>query len=382
MPPEKKKIMLFTDWFTPGYKAGGPIRSSLHFVQQMKEGYAIAVFTTDRDLNAPEPYENIIADKWGRFDEGVEVFYCSPEKLSWKFILKQVKTLQPDFIYLNSMYSRYFTVYPLLMRRLGIIEQPIILSPRGMLKASALQFRKSKKKFFLSLLRAMGIHKLVRFHATDTTEQEDIRLHFGHSVAVTTIPNFAGLVKDYPGSSLKNKKELRIVFVGRLHPIKNLDHLLQLLPSVSGSISLTVVGSEEDKSYVAYCKSLISSYPANIQVVFAGELPNNQLPELMEHHHIFALPTRGENFGHAIFEALAEGKPVLISDQTPWRHLVAVKAGWDIDLNRKEAFLAALQQVADFDQQEYDEWSKAAWQHARRFSEQQEVKKLYYNLFQ
>ena len=38
----------------------------------------------------------------------------------------------------------------------------------------------------------------------------------------------------------------------------------------------------------------------------------------------FLLPTGGENFGHAIFEALSCGVPALISDRTPWRDLLRV----------------------------------------------------------
>lgn len=378
---EKPLILVLADWFEPGYKAGGPIRSCLHFVQQMKDKYRLAVLTTDRDLHSDTPYENVITGKWITFDTGIDIFYSSPRLLSYKFILRQVQSLQPDFIYVNSMYSRYFTIYPLLMRRLGIIKQPIILSPRGMLKESALQFRKTKKKFFLAVLRLLGIHRQVRFHATDKTEHDDIRRQFGKNAEITLAPNFGGFVRSYPGAIQKKEKELSIIFVGRIHPIKNLHYLLELLPAVSGNILLTVAGSEEDKNYSVRCKNLVSKYPNHIEVRFTGEIPNRQLPELMRQHHIFALPTRGENFGHAIFEALAEGKPALISDQTPWRNLTAVKAGWDIDLQQKNEFVKTMQEAVDFDQQHYDEWSRAAWQHARQFSQQPDLKDLYYNLF-
>src|SRR5689334_4388168 len=144
-----KTILVFADWFEPGFKAGGPIRSCVHFVHQMKERYNIYVFTTDRDLNDTVPYNNIEPDKWLAYDKEVQVFYCSPPQLSWSNIQKQEKDIQPDFIYLNSMYSRYFTIYPLLMQRLGLISSKIILAPRGMLKESAVQFKSSKKKLFL-----------------------------------------------------------------------------------------------------------------------------------------------------------------------------------------------------------------------------------------
>ena len=52
----------------------------------------------------------------------------------------------------------------------------------------------------------------------------------------------------------------------------------------------------------------------------------------MAANDLFFLPTRGENFGHVIAEALSVGTPVLISDQTPWRKLAAVGLGHDLPL--------------------------------------------------
>jgi glycosyltransferase involved in cell wall biosynthesis len=154
-----------------------------------------------------------------------------------------------------------------------------------------------------------------------------------------------------------------------------------LLSGLHGDITLTVIGNEEDKAYAALCKKLVAGLPGNVQVRFIGEIPNNRLPEYMLRHHIFALPTQGENFGHAIFEALCSGKPVLISDQTPWRNLQASRSGWDIDLVNKKEFENALQLAIDFDQQQYNEWSMGAWQLALRFSQRPDLKEKYFNLF-
>ena len=374
-------ILLFTDWFEPGYKAGGPIRSCVHFVHQMKGRYSIYVFTTDRDLNDKEPYAGVASDSWIEYDKGVKVFYCSPSQLSWGTIRKQINEIRPDFIYLNSMFSRYFTIYPLLMRRLRLMNSKMVLAPRGMLKDSALQFKSSKKKVFLSAFRNLQLHRLIHFHATDTTEEADVQKHFGRKVPVTLASNFPGMVKAYPGSIEKRKNELSVIFIGRLHPVKNLDFLLHSLEQVQGNVTLTIVGNPEDKAYVEKCKSIISNYPPNIQIRFAGEIPNNQLPQIIAQHHIFALPTQGENFGHAIFEALSAGKPVLISDQTPWRNLTAVKAGWDLSLEMPGQFTQALQQAVEFDQQEYDGWSYAAWQFVQRFVQESDLQKAYNKLF-
>ena len=376
-----KTILLFADWFEPGFKAGGPIRSCVHFVHQMKDRYAIYVFTTDRDLNDTTPYTNVEADKWVEYNKGIKVFYCSPEKLSWGHIQQQVKSINPDFIYLNSMYSRYFTIYPLLMRRLGLINSKIVLAPRGMLKESAIQFKSGKKKVFLAAFRRMGLHRSIHFHATDKTEVNDVQRYFGAKALVTMASNFPGMIKDYSGSTVKKKGELLVIFIGRLHPVKNLDFLLRALKPVSGNVTLTIVGNAEDEAYVNQCKSIIKDLPSQIQVRVVGEIPNNQVGEIITQHHIFALPTQGENFGHAIFEALAAGKPVLISDQTPWRHLEKAKAGWDIPLQQPEQFTMALQKAVDLDQAGYEALSRGAWQFVREFVQHSELQTAYNNIF-
>ena len=376
-----KTILLFADWFEPGYKAGGPIRSCVHFVHQMKDKYTIYVFTTDRDLNDTAAYGNIESDKWVEYDKGVQVFYCSPQQLSWGHIKQQVKSIKPDFIYLNSMYSRYFTIYPLLMQRLHMIESKIVLAPRGMLKESAVQFKSSKKKLFLRAFRQMRLHRFIHFHATDKTEEIDVKKYFGNNVQLSLASNFPGFINGYPGSIIKKKNELSIIFIGRLHPVKNLDFLLQALKTVKGTISLAIIGNVEDENYVNHCKNLVNSFSPNIQVQFVGEIPNNEIGKIIAQHHIFALPTQGENFGHAIFEALSAGKPVLISDQTPWRNLTKAQAGWDISLQQPDQFTTALQLAVNLEQAEYDTLSRGAWQFVRQFVQQSELQTAYNNIF-
>lgn len=377
----KPVILLFTDWFEPGFKAGGPIRSTLYFVQQMKAQYEVYVFTTDRDIDETAPYKDIVADTWTKFDEDIHIFYCSPALLNWKQIRSTVNDIAPDFIYLNSMFSRYCTIYPLLLKWRGATHAKVVLSPRGMLRGSALQFKPGKKKLFLSLFRLLRLPKRIHFHATDTTEQHDIRKQFGDGVQVTQAANFPGIVPPYTGTVTKTPGSLSIIFVGRVHPIKNLDLLLGLLPQVNGNLLVTIAGSEEDKNYADHCKTIVRSFPNRIRVSFVGEIPNKELPGIIAQHHIFALPTKGENFGHAIFEALAAGRPVLISDQTPWRSLQQAKAGWDVSLQQPEAFVQALQQAVDFNQQQYNEWSAGAWQFVHSFVASSDLRKQYYKLF-
>lgn len=361
----KKKILLFADWYAPGFKAGGPIRSCVNFADNMKGAYDLYVFTSDRDLGSTQPYEGISRGDWFRSDD-VSLYYCPPAKLTWSNIGSQLRALQPDFIYLNSMFSLRFTIFPLLLVRRCCPRAKIILSPRGMLRISAMAFKPAKKKFFLTLLRLLGIARHICFLASDKTEMEDIHRYFGPAAQVTMIPNFPARLPPSPAITAKTPGDLNVIYVGRIHPIKNTDYLLDVMAAVKARVRLTIIGSAEDKAFWQTCQDRIARLPYNITVDYPGELPNDQLPAIIACHHIFALPTRGENFGHAIFEALVLGKPVLISDQTPWRDLQRSGAGWDLPLDDPQGFVRAIEEIAGLDQDVYAGRSKAA----RRFAEE------------
>ena len=378
---ERKKILVLVDWFVPGYKAGGPIRSCVNFARNMQGDYEIFVFTTDRDLGSPTPYEKIQADEWTSCDDGISIFYCSPTNLSWRTIHRQIGAVSPDYIYLNSMFSAKFTIVPLLIDRVSLTKHRIVLSPRGMLRSSAVQFKSAKKKIFLNGFRWLGLHKKVTFLAADDTEARDVQRYFGLHARVTLIPNFPAVLQAASVPIGKDKGDLAMIFIGRIHPIKNLDYLLKVLMEVRATIRLTIVGNEEDIAFWQDCRELIKNLPANITVIYAGEIPNDRLPALTAQHHIFVLPTKGENFGHAIFEALALGKPVLISDQTPWRGLQAAGAGWDLSLDRPEGFRQAIEEAAAFGPEEYQARCLTTWNYIKNYIAQLDLKEEYIKLF-
>jgi hypothetical protein len=89
----------------------------------------------------------------------------------------------------------------------GMIRSSIVLAPRGMLKESALAFKSLKKKCFLFFFRLAGIHRLVKFQATDEQEKKDILKHF-KGAAVELAPNLPGPVADQPEKIIKNRNEL------------------------------------------------------------------------------------------------------------------------------------------------------------------------------
>ena len=71
----------------------------------------------------------------------------------------------------------------------------------------------------------------------------------------------------------------------------------------------------------------------NSNIIFLGPLKPKEVCDVILDSHLLFSPTTGENFGHAIFEAFALGRPVLISDQTPWINLIDIGVGYDLPLD-------------------------------------------------
>jgi glycosyltransferase involved in cell wall biosynthesis len=198
---------------------------------------------------------------------------------------------------------------------------------------------------------------------------------------VEVLPNFPAALTAIGPVPEKEPGEVKLIYIGRIHPIKNLDYLLTVLKEVRTKVKLTIVGSAEDGGYWDKCRQIIKELPQTVEVEWLGEIANDALPAITAKHHILVSPTHGENFGHAILEALSLGKPALISDQTPWRGLTAAKAGWDLPLDSPGRFREAIEQAGAFTQEEYDGWSGSARQYVKKIIDQQDLINNYQKLF-
>jgi glycosyltransferase involved in cell wall biosynthesis len=364
---ERQTILLFTDWYEPGYKAGGPIQSCRNIVDILKGEYEFYIICSDRDLGDKKPYENIPVNEWVKSAGGTNIWYASPNFITGRFIKKIVDGIHPDFVYFNSMYSPLYTLLPLWVLLRNKFNGKIILAPRGMLHKGALKRKYFKKYVFLKLFRFISWHKKVIFHATNKQEQKDILSFFSTKTDITVLDNIPNTSFRQWLPKSKKPNELNCVFISRIHPKKNLHYFIRLLSEIryDGKLNFDIYGVEEDKNYAEDCKHLSSSLGKNIHVEFKGPIPYTQVFGTMQGYHLFVLPTLGENYGHVIYEALSAGDPVLISDQTPWRNLEKEKAGWDLPLLDKDKFKEAIRQAMAWNQEKYDEWSKNAFELAR-----------------
>ena len=101
---DKKKILVFIDWYLPGYKAGGPIQSCSNLIAHLGKEYDFSVVTRDTDYCETIPYANIKSNEWNIVD-GTRVYYFSSDTLNKKNIQHLLNTENYDTVYLNGIFS-------------------------------------------------------------------------------------------------------------------------------------------------------------------------------------------------------------------------------------------------------------------------------------
>jgi glycosyltransferase involved in cell wall biosynthesis len=335
--PEQPTILLLASDCRPGFEANGPTQSLAHIVAALSHRYRFRV------LSRCSPLEE--AGQWRPFLDmdrlAIKAGRWSPGRL-----FRALKANRHDLLVLNSFFDPRFTIYPLLLRRLGLLGSNVLIAPRGEFSPSALSLKPVRKSIYLRLAKLSGLFRNVHFQGTTDDEVMRIRQQLGLNEAVLLGPNvrtsppLPEFVPRPAGSPL------RVAFVGRIAPMKNLVFALECLAAAAIPIEFRIFGIMFDRDYWSGCQRLIEALPAQVKASYDGIIEPARLPDVLARHDLFLLPTLGENYGHAIIDSLLAGTPVLISDRTPWRDLQKSGAGWSLGLDDRAGFLNAIREAA------------------------------------
>jgi glycosyltransferase involved in cell wall biosynthesis len=348
-------ILICCDYFLPGYKAGGPITTLSNLVAAIRERCRVFVITSDRDYLDSMPYHGVDSNGWTDLG-GYMVRYLDRKSISTRGLAEIVSKVDPDSIYLNSLFSYDFSIRLLLARRLYMMKEVRwVLCPRGELNEAALRKGVLKKQLFLTAGKLIRLHDKVTWQATNEHEFSRIRKVIGSNSNVFKVTNLSRFVDEdnIPRLRIKQVGNLSMVFVGRINSHKNLSLLLDAMVHLRGNIHLKIYGPVDDQLYWAKCCHKIASLSNNVRVDYSGVHGRDTVIEAMRWAHLLVLPSRSENFGHVIYEALSVGTPVIVSDKTPWRGLVEKGVGWDCDIKSSDAIVQALTEVILMDQTDW-----------------------------
>ena len=385
-------ILSVVDHYLPGMKAGGPVRSVAHTVERLGPGYRFRLVTRDRDFGDRAPYPGIPRGEWHPVGNA-QALYLPPGETGMRGLRRVINATPHDVLYLNSLFSDRMTFTPLLLRRMGAIPaRPVVVAPRGELHPGALATgtwgrwfpprtvpggvtpRYLKKRLYIRACKAAGLFDGIVWQASSPEEAADVRRWMGEDARVVVAPDL-GAHRPPPPERPHAKEPglLRLAYVSRVASKKNLEGALAFLAEVRGRVEFDVYGPVEEAGYWNDCRRAISRLPANVTARYHGPIEHARVYEVFREHDLMILPTWGENFGHVILEALVEGCPVLISDQTPWRGLERRGVGWDLPLSAPGAFSAVLERCVAMGAEEHREWSRRAAAFGREWAGDEEA---------
>jgi len=286
--------------------------------------------------------------------------FGKPSQSSFKQCLADI---QPLIIYLNGIFSYRFVIIPLLVTNKKKIK--VVVCPRGMLQRGALAGKAMKKKIFLSALKISGLVKHVTWHATNEEEKDDIQRVFGKNSNVTIAKNIPKKPIASVQSPVKFAGRLRLVYLSLIAEKKNLKQIIELVAKATGNITLDIYGPVKDENYWKSCEQEINGSAGKI--IYVGEVRPELVQETFAKYDASIILTKGENFGHALYESLSAGRPLITSHFTPWNSLEEKKAGWNLDISNDDSSLEKLQAIAGMDVDIFSQYCEGAYQLAMEY---------------
>jgi len=253
------------------------------------------------------------------------------------------------------------------------------MAPRGMLQEGALAGKSFKKKVFLFIFKKLRVPNGIVWHATDQQEREDVGNIFGINSQIRVAANIPKPPVAISSVRTKRPGELKMIYLSLIAEKKSLLLILESLRHVKIPIQFDIYGPIKDEAYWHKCELLFSGQIHQIQ--YKGIANPTNVQTLLSTYHLFVLPTKGENFGHAIYEALSVGTPVLISRYTPWGALQELEAGYTVESDNVQDWVSAIEYFIRINNDQFVLMSKKATKLALQYFLKNDFKSAYLDLF-
>jgi glycosyltransferase involved in cell wall biosynthesis len=336
-------ILYATQAYKPAYRIGGPIVSVSATAEELvRRGHRVTVVTAAADLGHPL---DVPLNQPVNVD-GVEVWYFRPDNRFTRklpFISQSanfvycplmpatIERLMPqvDIVHTHAPYT-----FPGLAAGRAAIRyrKPLVYHQRGTYLPAALRYRRLKKRVYISLVERPLMRKASTVVALTRAELQGYR-NLGVQTPCRIIPNGIDVSlyrppRELPSLNLRDDC-LPILFLGRLHPTKGADRLLEAFIRVHARIpkAALVLAGPDQIGLQARFRRLASERRIQEKVWFPGVVTGSLKLALLHRAVLFCLPSHAEGFSMAILEALATATPVLLSPGCNFPEVEAAGAG-------------------------------------------------------
>ena len=310
-------------------KVGGPTKVIYDFVNALNvNGICTTVVTSRKGIIEGE----VDFDQEIKSDNNVLIYFNKLDFGVVKYIYKSIK--EADVIHLTSLFDKY-SIICFFILFLKFRSKRVFWSPRGELNKNALSFGKLKKRILISFYKTiLGNFKRLTFHSTSKLETIDIKNALSPS-SIVEIPN----IFNFPIVN-RYKKKKQMAFVGRIHPIKSLDLLIDaiscstLFKKMRYKLFIAGYYELENEDYYIKLINKVSKLDLSENIELIGHISGEEKRSLFGESELTFLISKSENFGNVVVESLYEGTPVVTSHGTPWELLEDMKCGYWVSADK------------------------------------------------
>ena len=350
------RICLVSSSFYPAKLYGGPIFSTWNLANKLIEkGVEIYVSTTNANGNSRL---NVRTNQFVNEKKNFYIKYYHEElinRLSFTFCFGIWSDIRnADIVYIQYLFH-YTVLFSLLFS--VIQKKKIIICPRGSFSNFTLSNSLSFIKLLWLKLFITPFNKSIHWHATSYLEKEDIIIKYpdakvnivNDSVDFQAFQNCKKysrkqLFKEYLDIDVKYVSNI-FFSLGRLHKIKRFDVLIDafaLYIKKDKYAKLIIAG--EDYGVEEELRKQIINLNIEKSIFLIGPVNFDSKKIFLNNCDFFTLASDFESFGIVVIEALACGKPIVLSNKTPWKDLEKKNCGIFIN-NDKETFYKAFLKV-------------------------------------
>lgn len=274
-----------------------------------QKGNEITLFTTSKNETIDFSFSNNLKIKYYKLSYGKDANFLSID------LMREILTNKFDILHIHQL----STINSLCSNLCGKLSKiPVVVTDHGggWELLNSIPFFTTQLPDLIAAVSYFSLKTLLRF----VPQKKSLILYGGVNTNI-----FKNIKQVNDIRNKYNLKDSRIIlFVGRLLPVKGVDLLIRTLPELPKDVKLLIVGRIFDEQYFDFIKNLI---PFRLQdrVVFTGSVELDELPYLFNLCDVYVQPSVHfdysghyhrvpELLGLAKLEAMACGKPVVVSD--------------------------------------------------------------------
>lgn len=317
------RVLHFLPVYAPAWQFGGPVLSVSRLCEGLvRQGVDVRVITTNcglpdfpnNQLGVPQNLNGVQViyfpvDQQGRTIRSRALAEALPEQMAWA-----------ELLHLSSIWQPLGLQVQTVAHAAGI---PVIQTLRGALGPYSWRRGFWKKAPYFCLKERPLLQRAAALHCTTSQEAREIAW-LGLKPPINILPNPIDFSQIHFSQKLRLEWRQRmgialekplLLVAGRLHHKKGLD----LLPKVLQGIAhrpwqIVFIGKDEDGTG-RKLKKVLRRFGLEDRCHWLDHLPADQLSGPYNAADCLLLPSRHENFGNVVVEALACGCGVLISDR-------------------------------------------------------------------